>query len=151
MGDGNFLESAELAEMAYGAGVVDTVAQQLSEPLPLEVEKTEQPTGQMIPTCSPEHGTCVKTPSSLVLIEIVFRDRRRKVLYESSMKIAELLSVCEQRMLQRGQSTNPALKACDHNGREYGSPLSLGKAAQAATLDAEDGSLPLYIELDDWF
>jgi len=153
--DGNFLESAESAERAYGAGDVDTVAQQLSEPLPPEVEKTEQPTGQMIPTCSPEHGTCVKTPSSLVLVEIVFQDRAKKVRYESSMKIAELLSVCEQRMPQRGQSADPALKVCDRNGIEYGSTLSLGclraEAAQAATLDAEDGSLPLYIELDDWF
>merc|ERR1712139_253640 len=137
-----------------GAGDVDTVAQ-LSEPLPLEVEKTEQPTVQMIPTCSLEHGTCVETPSSLVLVEIVFQGRAKKVRYESSMKIAELLSVCEQRMLQRGQSTGPALKVCDRNGIEYGSTLSLGclraEAAQDATLDAEDGSLPLYIELDDWF
>jgi len=156
--DGNFLESAESVERAHGAADVDTVTQPISEPLAPEVEKTEQPTGQMIPTCSPEHATGVKTPSSLVLVEIVFQGRKKKVRHESSMKIAELLSVYEQQItcaLQRDQSTNVALKVCDRNGIEYGSTLSLGclraEAAQAATLDAKDGSLPLYIELDDWF
>jgi len=137
---------------------MDTVAQQISETLAPEVENTEQPTGQMIPTCSPEHATGVKTPSSLVLVEIVFQGRGKKVRHESLMKIAELLSVYEQqitRALRRDQSADVALKVCDRHGIEYGSNLSLGclraEAAQAATLDAKDGSLPLCIELDDWF
>lgn len=150
-------ESTEPAESAHDPGDVHTATQQLSEPLPPKVQKNEQAAEQIISTCLPDPVMGGKNPSSLVLVEIMFQGRAKKARFESSMKIAELLSVYEPRImraLQRDQVTDLALKVCDHDGIEYGSTLSLGclraEAAQAAPLNAKGGSLPLYIELDDW-
>lgn len=86
--------------------------------------------------------------NKMVLVEILYKGKKKTVKHKASTKISELLSMYEKRF---GNST---MRICDENGLEQGSEVTLGLLQESIapqSADSTKGPVQLTFEEDDWF
>lgn len=84
---------------------------------------------------------------SMVLVEIIFKGKKKAAKHKASTKISELQSLYEQR-IRAADTKLGALRVCDENGVEQGSEVTLGLLRDSS---GGEGAVKLVFEEDDWF
>ncbi|CAE8596776.1 unnamed protein product [Polarella glacialis] len=97
---------------------------------------------------SAAQGATFTDPSGVVLVEISFKGKRKKVKHQAATTMSELLALYEERIrAASGGILGAAWRVCDENGVEQGSEVTLGLLRDSSG----QSCVRLSFEEDDWF